>query len=102
MGRLGYKVEATTSPIKSLELFRSKPDQFDLVITDLTMPKMTGDKLVKEILNMRPDIPIILCTGFNEKIDEKKAKTIGVTEYIEKPLDKHDFAFKVRKVLDGK
>jgi PAS domain S-box-containing protein len=99
--RLGYKVEATISPIEALELFRSKPDQFDLVITDLTMPKMTGDKLVKEILNIRPDIPIILCTGFSEKIDEKKANAIGASDYIEKPLDKRDFAFNIRKVLDA-
>jgi PAS domain S-box-containing protein len=99
--RLGYKVEATISPIEALELFRSQPDQFDLVITDLTMPKMTGDKLVKEILNIRSDIPIILCTGFSEKIDEKKAKAIGAADYIEKPLDKRDFALIVRKVLDG-
>jgi PAS domain S-box-containing protein len=98
--RLGYKLESTTSPIKALALFRSQPDQFDLIITDLTMPKMTGDKLVKEILNIRSDIPIILCTGFSEKIDEKKAKEIGAADYIEKPLDKCDFAFKVRKVLD--
>jgi PAS domain S-box-containing protein len=98
--RLGYKLESTTSPIKALALFRSQPDQFDLIITDLTMPKMTGDKLVKEILNIRSDIPIILCTGFSEKIDEKKAKEIGAADYIEKPLDKRDFAFKVRKVLD--
>ena len=58
--------------------------------------------LGKEILNIRPDIPIILCTGFCEKIDEKAAKAIGAADYIEKPLDKRDFAFKVRKVLDGK
>ena len=100
--RLGYKVEAKTSPIEALELFRAKPDQFDLVITDLTMPKMTGDKLVKEILNIRSEIPIILCTGFVEKIDEKKAKAIGVSDYIEKPIDKCSFSYTVRKVLDRK
>ena len=100
--RLGYKVEATISPLEAIELFRSKPDQYNLVITDLTMPKMTGDKLVKEFLNIRPDIPIILCTGFSEKIDEYKAREIGAADYIEKPLDKRDFAFKVRRVLDGK
>jgi CheY-like chemotaxis protein len=61
------------------------------------MPKMTGDKLVKEILNIQPDIPVILCTGFSEKIDEEKAREIGAADYIEKPLDKRDFAFKVRK-----
>ena len=85
-----------------MDLFRSKPDHFDLVITDLTMPKMTGDKLVKEFLNIRSDIPIILCTGFSEKIDEKKATAIGAVDYIEKPVDQYDFAFKVRKVLDKK
>jgi len=100
--RLGYEVDAQMSSIEALELFRSKPDQFDLVITDLTMPKMTGDTLVKEILNIRPDIPIILCTGFSEKIDEKKATAIGAADYIEKPVNQHDFAFKVRKVLDKK
>jgi PAS domain S-box-containing protein len=99
--RLGYKVKSTTNPIEALDLFRSEPDQFDLVITDQTMPKMTGENLVKEILNIRPDIPTILCTGFSEKIDEKKAKEIGTTEYIEKPLDKLDFASKVRNVLDA-
>jgi len=100
--RLGYEVDAKMSSTEALELFRSKPDQFDLVITDLTMPKMTGDKLVKEILNIRPDIPVILCTGFSEKIDEKIAKEIGAAGYIEKPINQHDFAFKVRKVLDKK
>ena len=98
--RLGYTVEATTSPIEALTLFHSQPDRFDLVITDLTMPKMTGDKLVGEILSIRPNIPIILCTGFSEKIDEKAAKAIGAVDYIEKPLDTRDFAFKVRKALD--
>ncbi len=100
--RLGYKVEATTSPIEALAIFRSKPDQFDLIITDMTMPLMTGDKLIKEILNIRSDTPAILCTGFSEKIDEKKAKAIGAADYIEKPIDKLNLAFKVRSVLDKK
>jgi DNA-binding response OmpR family regulator len=64
------------------------------------MPKLTGDKLVEEILNIRKDVPIILCTGFSEKIDEKRAKAMGVADYIEKPLDNRDFALKIRKVLD--
>lgn len=98
--RLGYNVESATSPIEALNLFGSKPDQFDLVITDLTMPEMTGDKLLKEIINIRPDIPVILCTGFSEKIDEKKANAIGAAQYIEKPINQRDFAFKIRKVLD--
>jgi two-component system cell cycle sensor histidine kinase/response regulator CckA len=66
------------------------------------MPQMTGEKLIKEVLSIRSDIPIILCTGFSEKIDEEKAAAIGAVEYIEKPVDKRDFALKVRRVLDGK
>jgi len=100
--RLGYEVDTKISSIQALELFRRKPDYFDLIITDQTMPKMTGDILIKEILNIRSDIPTILCTGFSEKIDEKIAKTIGATDYMEKPVRKHDFAFKIRKVLDAK
>ncbi len=100
--RLGYKVESTTNPLEALDLFRSKPNQFDLVISDLTMPKMTGDKLVKEILNIRPDTPIIICTGFSEKMDIKKAREIGASGYLEKPHEKRDLAKMVRKVLDGK
>ena len=100
--QLGNKVEATTSPIEALELFRLKPDQFDLIITDMTMPLMTGDKLIKETLNIRSDIPIILCTGFNGKIDEKKAKAVGAAEYLEKPVYQKNLAFKVRSVLDAK
>jgi PAS domain S-box-containing protein len=100
--RLGYKVESTTSPIEALDLFRSKPDQFDLVITDLTMPKFTGDKLVKEILNIRPDMPIIICTGFSKKMDRDKAREIGAAGYLEKPHEKRSLARMVRQILDGK
>lgn len=99
--RLGYQVEARTNPIEALELFRADPDQFDLVITDMTMPHITGDRLLKEILKIRPDMPTILCTGFSEKIDEEKAKKIGVRQYIEKPFDKGKLSRLVRKVLDN-
>jgi PAS domain S-box-containing protein len=100
--RLGYQVETKTNPVEALELFRSNPDQFDLIITDMAMPQMTGDSLVEEILRIRSDTPTILCTGFSEKIDEEKAKEIGANEYIEKPIDKRDFAIKIRSVLDEK
>jgi len=99
--RLGYRVEVRTNPIDALELFRADPDQFDLVITDMTMPHITGDKLVKEILKIRPDIPTILCTGFSERIDEEKAKEIGIRGYIEKPFDRGTLSRLVRKVLDN-
>jgi signal transduction histidine kinase len=98
--RLGYQVEARTNPIEALDLFRADPDQFDLVITDMTMPHITGDKLVKEILKIRPDMPTVLCTGFSEKIDEEKAKEIGIRQYIEKPFDKGKLSRLVREVLD--
>ena len=98
--RLGYQVEARTNPLEALELFRTDPGQFDLVITDMTMPHITGDKFVKEILTIRPDIPTILCTGFSEKIDEKKAGEIGIRGYIEKPFDKGKLSRLVREVLD--
>ena len=100
--RLGYQVETKNNPIEALELFRTNPYQFDLVITDMAMPQMTGDLMMKEILKIRPDTPIILCTGFSEKIDGKKAKEIGAAEYVEKPIDKQNFAIKIRSVLDGK
>ena len=99
--QLGYKVETRTSSIEALELFTSKPDEFDLIITDMAMSKMTGDKFANQVLKERPDMPIILCTGLSEKIDEKTASKIGIAEYIEKPLDMSDFAFEVRKVLDN-
>lgn len=98
--RLGYKVEARTDPMKALNLFRANPDRFDLIITDMTMPRITGDKMVKEILKIRPDKPTILCTGFSEKIDEEKAKEIGFREYIEKPIDRETLSRLVRKALD--
>jgi CheY-like chemotaxis protein len=100
--RLGYQVEAQTSPAQALKLFQANPDQFDLVITDMTMPQMTGDILVKKILKIRPDMPTILCTGFSEKIDEERSKELGISAYIEKPFDRRDFAKLVRKVLDEK
>jgi len=100
--RLGYQVETRMSPVEALESFRANPDQFDLVITDMTMPQMTGDQLVKEILKIRPDVPTILYTGFNEKINEEKAKEIGFRQYIEKPFKISELAKIVRQVLDEK
>ena len=90
--RLGYQVVVRTSSIEALELFRAKPDQFDLVITDMTMPNMTGDRLAQELLRIRPGIPIILCTGFSERITEEKAKAMGIGEFVMKPLVMKDLA----------
>ncbi|MBW2169460.1 MAG: response regulator, partial [Deltaproteobacteria bacterium] len=99
LGELGYDVVVRTSSIEALELFRIKPDEFELVITDMTMPKMTGDKLAKELMQIRPDIPIILCTGFSKRITEEKAKEIGIKAFVMKPLVMRDLANTVRKAL---
>ncbi len=98
---LGYKPETRTSSIEALELFRAKPDEFDLVITDMTMPNMTGDKLAKELLRIRPDIPIILCTGFSEKISPQKAEDIGVRAFLMKPIEKREMAQTIQAILNN-
>jgi len=98
--RLGYKVVCRTSSIEALELFKSRPDHFDLVITDMTMPNLTGDKLTRQIMRIRADIPVILCTGFSEQICEKSAKDMGIREFILKPLVMDKLARTVRSVLD--
>jgi CheY-like chemotaxis protein len=98
---LGYRTSARTSSIEALELFRVKPDQFDLVLTDMTMPNMTGDKLAGKLLEIRPDIPIIMCTGFSEYITKEKAESIGIRELLLKPLVMKELAQAVRRVLDG-
>ena len=100
--RLGYQVETKSSPDEALKLFRVIPNQFDLVITDMSMPEMTGDRFVQEILKIRPDIPTILCTGYSEKIDKQKAKEMGIRQYIEKPINRSVLAKMVRKILDEK
>ena len=99
--RLGYKVIPKTDPLEALEFFRANPDQIDLIISDMTMPHMTGDKLAQEILNIRPDMPIILCTGYSEKMSEDRAQEIGIRKYIEKPIEKETLARSIREVLDA-
>jgi len=94
--RLGYKVTARTSSIEALEAFRANPDKFDLVITDFTMPNMTGLELAKELLKLRSDIPIILCTGYSEHINEYKAKGSGIRAFLMKPVVLGEIAKTIR------
>ena len=98
--RLGYAVTTRTSSIEALELFREKPDAFDLVITDMTMPNLTGDRLAVELMKIRRDIPIILCTGYSKKISDETASGIGIKAFAYKPMVRADLASTVRKVLD--
>jgi signal transduction histidine kinase len=99
--RLGYTVTTRTSSVEALQLFKARPDEIDVVITDMTMPNMTGDKLAGEMLATRPDIPILLCTGFSEKINQEKAKQLGIRAFIMKPFVLHEIAHTLRTVLDG-
>jgi CheY-like chemotaxis protein len=99
---LGYDVATRTSSIEALELFKNQPDRFDLVITDMTMPNMTGEDLAQELMRIKPNIPIILCTGFSAKIDDQKASAQGIRALVLKPIVKREIATTVRKVLDGR
>lgn len=99
--RLGYAVTLRTGSIDALQAFQNQPDRFDLVLTDMTMPSMTGKDLARRMLQIRPDIPIILCTGYSAQIDEAKSRQIGIRAFAYKPLVKKDVARLIRKVLDG-
>jgi PAS domain S-box-containing protein len=98
--RLGYRVIAKTDAIEALDIFRLQPNEFDLVITDQTMPHMMGRELAEELLRIRPDIPIILCTGFSEVIHEEEAKAMGIREFIMKPFSLNEMAGIIRKSLE--
>jgi PAS domain S-box-containing protein len=100
--RLGYQVVTKNNGIDALQEFRERPNHFDVVVTDMTMPKMTGERLAHELIGIRPDIPIILCTGFNEQINEQKAKAIGIKAFLMKPLTVNQLAKTVRAVLEMK
>ncbi|MCP4746815.1 MAG: PAS domain S-box protein [Desulfobacteraceae bacterium] len=98
--QLGYAVTTSNDCIKAYELFKSSPDDFDLVITDMTMPGMTGDLLAERFIEIRPDIPIILCTGYHKKISSKNASQIGVKALTYKPVQKTKLSEIIRKVID--
>jgi PAS domain S-box-containing protein len=101
LGNLGYNVTTTVSSVEALNILRNDPGKFDLVITDMVMPVMTGDKLSQTIIQIRPDIPIIMCTGYSEYISEDQAKSIGIREFIMKPIEWKDLSKTIRKVLDA-
>ena len=98
---LGYRVTTRTSSVEALELFRSRHGDFDLVITDMTMPNMTGAALAREMLAIRPDLPVILCTGYSEFMTAEHARELGIRGYIMKPMNRRDLAKAVRDALDG-
>lgn len=97
--KLGYEVIPMLDSRQALEAFRAQPDRFDLVVTDMTMPNLTGDKLALEIMGIRANTPIVLCTGYSERMTERKAKELGIREYLSKPFVMNDLAQAVRRAL---
>ena len=98
--RLGYQVTSRTSSLEALEAFRASPDRFDLVITDMAMPNMSGDGLSVELTKIRPGISILLCTGFSENMSDKRAASLGIKGFLFKPIVMKDLAQKIREVLE--
>ncbi|WP_448873942.1 Cache 3/Cache 2 fusion domain-containing protein [Desulfobulbus propionicus] len=97
---LGYRVTSRRNSLEALQLFRADPEAFDLVMTDMTMPNMTGDQLATELLALRPDMPIIICSGFSERVSREQAKGIGVKYFLRKPITLLEISHKVRAALD--
>jgi PAS domain S-box-containing protein len=100
--RLGYTVTMGGTSLDALKIFRANPDSFDLVLTDMAMPHLSGVELARELLLITPDIPLVLCTGFSEKIDEHKARAIGFKGFLMKPMGMRDLAKTIRTALDEK
>ena len=98
--RFGYQMIAKESSPEALEVFRKSPEKFDLVITDMAMPDMTGERFANELLHIRPDIPIILCTGDSDTIDKERAAQLGIQAFVLKPVRMSDLTRTVRTVLD--
>jgi nitrogen-specific signal transduction histidine kinase/CheY-like chemotaxis protein len=100
LSHLGYEVDTFTSSTEALEAFKAQPGNYDLVITDQTMPHLTGRVMAKEMMAIRPDIPIILCTGHSDQIDADKAKAMGMKAFVMKPIVMAEMAKAIREVLD--
>ena len=98
--RQGYRVTSGIGAPEALEIFRTDPGRYDLVVTDMSMPSMTGVQLIDELRAIRPDLPAILCTGFSEQIDEDKARALGINAFLMKPVARDQLIAAVRRVLD--
>jgi CheY-like chemotaxis protein len=99
---LGYTVMTENSPMDAVKLFPSLKDELDLVITDQTMPLLTGDALARQLLDLKPDLPIILITGYSEKVTEEQTRAMGIGALLLKPIAVQDLAVTIRRVLDEK
>jgi two-component system, cell cycle sensor histidine kinase and response regulator CckA len=101
LSALGYTVHGCAGSLEALDTFRQNPELFDLVVTDQTMPGMTGGELTKKILSVRPELPVILCTGFSEHLKPEDAMQMGISKYLEKPLTAAEISAAIRDVLDS-
>ncbi|MBT8340651.1 MAG: response regulator, partial [Desulfatitalea sp.] len=99
--RMGYRVTTHTDSIQALTLFARHPENFDLVITDMTMPHMTGDVFAEKVIAIRPDIPIIICTGYSQKVNPEMIDRLGIRALILKPLVRNELGATIRRVMDG-
>jgi PAS domain S-box-containing protein len=99
LDHLGYRAVALSDARKALELFRGRPGDFDLAIMDQTMPRMSGGELARELLKIRPDLPIILCTGYSENLNEEEALAMGIKAFLMKPFSVKEIADTIRRVL---
>jgi PAS domain S-box-containing protein len=100
--RLGYQVRSVSDGVQALQLFSRETSSFDLIITDHTMPRMTGTELAQEIMSVKPGIPIILCTGYSEMVNREIARDLGIKEFIMKPFSRNELADTIRRVLDDR
>jgi DNA-binding NtrC family response regulator len=97
----GYKVSIFENGARAFKAFLKDPDQFDLIVTDMTMPQMTGGELAGKILSIRKNFPVILCTGYSETVSEAEAFEIGIRRYLQKPFSNEDLAVSIREILDA-
>ena len=98
--KLGYQVTGYTNPQQAFEEFVARREDFDMVITDMSMPHLTGEELSKRLMRIRPDIPILLCTGYSDRIDAANAYAMGIKKFLIKPLEMANLARTIREVLD--
>ena len=101
LGSLGYRVVTRTSSLDALHVFEKDPQRYDLVVSDQTMPKMTGDKLVEKLRRIRPDLPVIVCTGYNAKLTKERVKELGIDKILMKPVSKATLAESISSLLAG-
>jgi CheY-like chemotaxis protein len=99
--RLGYDVTTCTDSEEALRLFRDAPERYDIVVTDQAMPGLTGDALIQELRRLRPDLPVVLCTGFSHTMTSQKAQTLDINVFLMKPMGTDDLVRAIQQALTG-